>query len=227
MSQQAVVMEQIAMYMVALPCPPLPIKVKIENYNGFSDEDKVDEDKLVVCSSHDLLAGLIICAMHRNNHALNQTRKAKQIEITKQFIQNLIEKYKNETTVDADLFYQTCCTFTADYLQSFDDPGNPTGGVQFVPMDDVVIGDKVHKACCSWHVAQEILQRKNAEAQMLKKRNNGEPEEEDIENKSEPRKAEYFAGLSYRNLMVEQCNRLLMDEKVCSEFLSDCHQGRA
>jgi hypothetical protein len=211
------ILEQIAMYMVALPCPPLPVKVNIDNYSGFNTEDdKPDDEQLVICSSHDLLAGLIICAMHRNNARLNQTRKLRQIEITKTFIKDLIGKFQKREVVDAETFYSLCGTFTADYLQSFDDPQNPSSGILIVPMDDVEVGDKVHKACCSWHVAQEILQVKSAEKMQQEKQS-------DIENHktTEPRKIEYFNKLSYRNLILEQCQRLLNEEKMCSDFLTD------
>ena len=208
------ILEQIAMYMVALPCPPIPIKVNVENYSGFDDEeDKPDEKKEVICSSHDLLAGLIICAMHRNNVVLNQTRKLKQIQITKQFIQALIEKFHEQDDVDVDTFYKMCGTFTADYLQSFDDPQHPSQAIQIMGMDEVELGDKVHKSCCSWHVAQEILQIKNA------KHNSSTG---DLENQMvEPRKMDFFKSMTYSSLIKEQCVRLLKEDKMCSEFLNE------
>jgi len=208
------ILEQIAMYMVALPCPPLPIKVNVDNYSGFDEEEDIpNEKKEVICSSHDLLAGLIICAMHRNNISLNQIRKAKQIEITKKFIQGLIEKFHVEEDVDVDSFYNMCGTFTADYLESFDDPQHPSHGVHIMNMDEVQVGDKVHKSCCSWHVAQEILQMKNAKH----KASIG-----DVENQmAEPRKIDFFQSLTYRVLIKEQCLRLLKEDKMCSEFLND------
>ena len=135
-----VMMEQIAMYMTSLPCPPLPVKV----LDGGTEQMKV-------CSSHDLLAGLLISAMVRGNGVLNEQRKQKQMAITKKLVDQCMASNNNIN------MYDVCKEFTAEYIHAFDDAGTCTAAVQFLSMDEVVKGDKVHTATASWHAAQDIL----------------------------------------------------------------------
>ena len=117
---EPVVMEQISMYLVGLPCPPIPITLNISSFakrEETDDDDNGDEKERKVCSSHDMLAGLIVSAMHRNNQALNEVRMKKQMEITKNFLDQ-IEKLEES---DVGGMYSACQVFTAYYILSFDD----------------------------------------------------------------------------------------------------------
>lgn len=50
--------------------------------------------------------------------------------------------------------YNACSEFTAGYVCAF---MNLDVTVSFVPLDHVARGDSVHRACCSWHRAQEMI----------------------------------------------------------------------
>ena len=68
MESRVALMEQIAMYFAALPCPPMPILAARES-----------DGRLEPTNSHDLLAALLIQAMHVNNKELNEKRKKFQV----------------------------------------------------------------------------------------------------------------------------------------------------
>ena len=127
-------MEQLALYFTSLPCPPLPVRV-----SG------------ILTTSHDMLAGLLIAAMTRGNRALDETRKHKQISITRKLVSQC------EAATDATNVYEHCKEFTAEYVHAFDDAGTCTPTMCFLATDEVEKGDKVHSAICSWHAAQDIL----------------------------------------------------------------------
>lgn len=74
-------MEQVAMYMAALPCPPLPLIVR----QSLSE----DEDKECYKNSHDLIATLLLGAMGQGNEALNKQRKEKQLQLTETLLKKL------------------------------------------------------------------------------------------------------------------------------------------
>jgi hypothetical protein len=139
--EHAVIMEQVAMYMAALPCPPLPLIVK----QAISE----DEDKECYKNSHDLIATLLLGAMSQGNVALNKQRREKQQQLTETLLKKL---HASEGQVDR--VYNACSEFTAGYVCAF---MNLDVTVSFMPLDRVEQGDSVHKACCSWHKAQEII----------------------------------------------------------------------
>ena len=66
-----------------------------------------------------------------------------------------MEEEQRETK-KAEAIYSACQRFTAEYLLAFEDPGHSGPGIEFQRLDEVVIGDRVHKSCCSWHAAQDI-----------------------------------------------------------------------
>ena len=134
MSTDLSLREQIAMYLTALPCPPLPIRA------GEA-----------LTTSHDLLAALLVMAMQRSAHALNETRRARQIALTEALLDALLR-----SRGDARAAFLACCRFTAEYIYAFEDPGHPTPEIRFLDVDEVCTGDPAHRACCSWSAAQEI-----------------------------------------------------------------------
>lgn len=211
--QVPVIMEQVAMYMVALPCPPLPVLVSSASFKGNKEKEEDDDndeevEKWMVCSSHDLLAGLLICAMQRNDQTQNETRKKKQIELTQTFIDSILGKSVGKLSVDdniVDAMYTMCQSFTGEYIFSFDDPGNPCPAVRFMNIDDVAKGDKVHSACCSWHRGQAILHAKH------QKKETADSSTIDINNE--------YSTLSYRELIKKHCERIIQDGNLAQERL--------
>ena len=193
------VLEQIAMYMTALPCPPLPVKVTLTTAEG--------ETKRIGTSSHDLLAGLIVGAMSRANMERNKLRQKKQIELTDRLITALeLASAASATSAAssasatsaasaasaasvasvASVAYDACKRFTAEYILAFDDDASGAS-MQFLDMDDVEKGGKVHRAACSWHAAQDIQH-----AAPDKRRN-----------------AEHFANMTYQELIAEHVARVV------------------
>jgi hypothetical protein len=192
-------LERIAMYMVSLPCPPLPILVDIDQLknkkiSGKPVEDSDDEEERmaaneVVCSSHDILAGLILWAMERNDGKLNKLRETQQINITKRFL-DLLDTLDIK---DVDGMYKACQDFTAEYILCFEDSSHPTPSIRLLPISSVERKDKVHKSCCSWHAAQDIMHNKHNPTQ---------------HDKAEKRTAETFSNFTYKELIQEHCCRV-------------------
>ena len=188
------VMEQIAMYMVGLPCPPVPLSVDVTKFlkkGGVFTGEEISKRK--ICSSHDILAGLILGAMKRNDPNLNSIRKQKQTTITKKFLDTL----DTLDEADVDGMYRECQTFTAEYLMAFDDPSQPNPSFQIHPMEDAIKGDNVHGSSCSWSSGQDILFETDP-----KKR----------------RTANQFKLLSYRDIIQIHCSRV---KSTFSPFSND------
>ncbi len=164
-SQHNIIMEQVAMYMAALPCPPMPLLVNDivacnnnnrKNSNEEEDEDedqgRKEEEKTSspkYCNSHDFIASMLLNAMALDDKKLNEQRKIKQMELTDKLLQQL-------KAGDPGKAYTYFSEFTAGYICAF---ANIDVGVTFLPMDDVKNGDAVHRACCSWNRAQSIILR--------------------------------------------------------------------
>lgn len=181
---EVAVMEQIAIYMTALPCPPLPIIIIVAG------------GQRKITTSHDVLAGLLYAAMHRSSPALNEQRRKKQLDITDRIISELevigarLRSDDNNntaaTTTSSEAAYEACQKFTAEYILAFDDVGYATPSVMFVPMKDVPQHSSVHSAACSWHAAQEIMHAP----------------------KPKRRTAEEFRKMDYPTLIVEHLLRV-------------------
>ena len=164
------------MYMTALPCPPLPVNVTMTTPDG--------ETKRIGTSSHDLLAGLLVGAMSRANVKRNKLRQKRQIELTDRLITAL--ELASSAASTASSAYDACRRFTAEYILAFDDDASGAT-LQFLDMDDVEKGGKVHRAACSWHAAQDIQH-----AAPDKRRN-----------------ADHFAKMTYRELIAEHVARVI------------------
>jgi hypothetical protein len=142
--KKPILWEQIAMYLTALPCPPLPLYA-----NTRCSTTETDEEEEVLTTSHDVLAALLLAAMRRDERTLNERRKQRQITLTEALLEKLAA-----AGGDSRAAFQACCHFTAEYMDAFGD--RPGGMVRFMDMDAVTKGDAAHRACCSWTAAQEI-----------------------------------------------------------------------
>ena len=190
---EAVLMEQVAMYMAALPCPPLPLIVHQEM------ED--DLPKECYKNSHDLIASLLILAMQCGDAKLNEKRREKQTELTNKLLQKL--KNCNNNT---NLAYEACSEFTAGYICAF---ANINVSVNFMPLHYVNQNDFVHKACCSWHKAQEVILYRSLH------QHNDEDKKEEVQKCINKILGTDFSGLSYTQLIErhylrfsEECQQL-------------------
>ena len=178
------VMEQIAMYLVGLPCPPIPLSVDVTKFlkkGGVFTGEEVSNRK--ICSSHDILAGLIVVAMKRGDKNLNAIRQKKQTTINETFLDTLDALDES----DVDSMYKECQKFTAEYLLAFDDPSQPNPSFQLHPMEDVKKGDNVHHSSSSWSSGQDILFEPNTQKR---------------------RTADQFKLLSYRDIIQIHCSRV-------------------
>lgn len=177
--------EQIAMYLTALPCPPLPVRVSTQG----------GEQQLT--TSHDLLAGLLILAMQRNNQTLNKRRLTEQKRLIEELIAQLDRlahqtKTKDvgdehKTRAEAQL-YQLFVRFTSSFIYAFHDTSEAPR-IDFVawPCDDCVDkGSKLHAAACSYSAAQDIIY---------------------MDNPNQRRKAQDFASMTYGELLSHHLDR--------------------
>jgi hypothetical protein len=175
MGQRENVYEMIAMYLTALPVPPLPVWVRmtakgkkkfdILNEDGSvavhqqeqdeEDEDGVAEEKLA--SSHDLLAGLLVAAMSRDRADLNHARMERQQALVGEFIASL-----DAMKGDVAAYYAACVRFTGGFVHAFCDAQQATPQVRFGELEQVALGDKVQVACAHWMSAQDIVHEEDA-----------------------------------------------------------------
>ena len=145
------VLEQIAMYLTALPAPPLPIL----------PDNTVTEQRHA--SSHDILAGLLVVAMQRRRPDLDAARKAQQLQIIQTLISTLdaepVPSTPEEEAGFRERALQAYRRFTADFIEAFTDGGGPA--VRFAPLDEVTRESKVHRCCGSYMAAQDILHQQD------------------------------------------------------------------
>ena len=145
------VLEQIAMYLTALPAPPLPM---------FSDTVAKEERH---ASSHDILAGLLVIAMQRRRPDLDAARKAQQLRIIQTLISTLdaepVPSTPEEEVGFRERALQAYRRFTADFIEAFTDGGGPA--VRFAPLAEVTRESKVHRGCGSYMAAQDILHQQD------------------------------------------------------------------
>ena len=148
-SKQAIIMEQVAMYMAALPCPPMPLMVSdVVLCEPVDKGEKKSEAKY--CNSHDFIASMLLNAMFLGDIKLNEQRKIKQVELT----DKLLRQMATDESVSVEKAYNHFSEFTAGYICAF---ANIDVGVTFLPLDEVKNNDNVHRACCSWNRAQGII----------------------------------------------------------------------
>jgi hypothetical protein len=155
MGQRENVYEMIAMYLTALPVPPLPVWVRMKGV----DEENTEEEKEGYTSSHDLLAGLLLGAMYRNRADLNRERMQRQEAALSEFAGKLNAQLAGrapEVSV-AQALFEACVAFTGGFVMAFCDTHETTPQVRFGEMDDVAPSDRIHSACVHWMVAQDIL----------------------------------------------------------------------
>ena len=137
--------EQVAMYFASLPCPPLPVLA----VRDCPDTDDELNGAPVICSSHDLLAEMLLHAMYKDNQLLNAKRKVFQVDVTRR----LMDAIRAKPPPGPERTYFLLQQYTADYISSF---AMQPRGVHFAAMADVPRGHAVHKALCSWSAAQDI-----------------------------------------------------------------------
>jgi hypothetical protein len=164
MSEQKrmIIWEQLALYLTAMPCPPMPLlvsEVSLKNNTKGAASSSTDT-AAHNANSHDLIAALVLMAMDRGNKELNAQRQVKQLALNETLIRALEALPPDDNGEGA---FAACQQFVGGYtdIHAFDDPGQPTPSVRLTGLDTVKRGDKVHSACCSWSAAQDIQHEAN------------------------------------------------------------------
>ncbi len=208
MQQRQIIWEQLALYVTAMPCPPLPVMVMLRGEEGAA-ATTTTEGGYKYASSHDLIAGLVVMAMQRGRRDLNEVRKQKQIALTEALLCAL-EALPAED--DGSAAYVACQQFVGGYIHAFDDPGEATPSVRLVELDRVEKGDRVHSACCSWSAAQAkthssfkfIIIRPNTDTPHWHTQ-----EIQHVAEVAKRRTAVDFASFSFRALLQEHARRVV------------------
>ena len=143
MGQRENVYEMVAMYITALPAPPLPVWVRMKRTSSSTEGEEGG-----YTSSHDLLAGLLVAAMLRDRPDLNRKRMARQ--------KALLDELDAALRSGAPAPFEAYVRFTGQFLLAFGD-NEQAPQVRFGALDDVAGGDKLHAACAHWMAAQDIL----------------------------------------------------------------------
>ena len=114
MGQRENVYEMVAMYITALPVPPLPVWVRLQRASSEAVDDGYT-------SSHDLLAGLVVASMLRDRPDLNRRRMAKQTALLDE-----LDAALRQPTPKA---FEAYVRFTGQFLLAFgDDERAPSRG---------------------------------------------------------------------------------------------------
>jgi hypothetical protein len=144
---QHIIDSHVALVLVTLPLPPLPVVVS-----------KGDNCECATCSSHDLHAVMLRTQMHMlHTEAFSDTEHMKRMEAKNDAITCLYKGIKDtlqkhETLDDAataECYTHLCSAFrayTSGYAHSCRD-------IRILPISDVVCGDSVHRQACAYVAA--------------------------------------------------------------------------
>jgi hypothetical protein len=159
MGQRENVYEMVAMYITALPVPPLPVWVRLRKTttkkNAEAEEE--EEEKEGYTSSHDLLAGLVVASMLRDRPDLNRKRMAQQQALLDELDASLRGGGGGASSSSWDAYVR----FTGQFLLAFGDDARAPQA-RFGESDAVVAsGDRLHVACTHWMASQDILHERD------------------------------------------------------------------
>ena len=148
MGQRENVYEMVAMYITALPVPPLPVWVRVRR----GEEEEEEEG---YTSSHDLLAGLVVGAMLRDRPDLNRERMAKQKALLDALDAALRRPHSSKNAWE-----EAYVRFTGQFVLAFGDDARAPQ-TRFGGIDTVERGDRLHQACAHWMASQDILHQRD------------------------------------------------------------------
>lgn len=139
------------MVLVALPYPPLPVRVGKVAANEF----KIEGDSVV--STHDLLAQLINACVAKNDQLFNKEREKKQRMVLQEFLHRL--GCGGFDWTDPKVLFQFYCEFNYKHIATYfqTDKGEKFPEVNFMPFEYMSIGDKHHAKLCEYFKAQGVL----------------------------------------------------------------------
>lgn len=137
--------EMRAMYLGALPYPPLPVQVgKVEDMQLAGE---------TVTTTHSLIAKCLQECAHINNKEENKKRKVRQTSVLQQFLKRLADVGFLQEGED---LYRLYCEFSYKHIATYFPEGHPLD-IRFMPMDYMSVGDKTHEKLVEYFKAQCIL----------------------------------------------------------------------
>lgn len=134
----------VAMVLVSLPLPPLPVVV-------VKGEDKEEG----VCSSHDLHAVMLRTHLHMTyTNAYSDKDKMTHMEIKTKVIEDLCAKLRATLMNNPDgggkrvkECYDQLCVAFREYASEY---AHKCRDLRILPLHDVVSGDTVHRQMCAY-----------------------------------------------------------------------------
>ena len=137
------------MILCALPYPPLPVKV------GKVAEDALVVEGETVTTTHALLAQCMNACVMKGDSAMNQERQERQKRVLQEFLFKLAQV---GFLLNGEELYRFYCEFSYKHLATYFKEGEPLD-VQFLPLEYISVGDKVHKKMVEYFDGQSILFR--------------------------------------------------------------------
>jgi hypothetical protein len=137
-----------AMYLCALPYPPLPVIV-----NRIEDGTCMLSGVEAVTTTHALIAQCINTCAIRNDDKLNFERKARQQKIFSEFLHGLADK---AFFWDDHRLYDFYCEYNHKHICTFFNE-NDKPDVRFKPWDYMVKGDESHQKLVEYFNGQGII----------------------------------------------------------------------
>lgn len=158
----------VALVLVSLPLPPLPVAVS-----------KGDDSACATCSSHDLHAVMLRTQVHMlHTHAFSDLDQMKNMEVKHEAISCLYQSIGNtmqkqqtpDDATTAECYTHLCAAFRA-YTSAY---AHSCRDVRILPLGDVVRGDIVHNQACAYVAAvmdtnDEISNRSLSYTSLLQK----------------------------------------------------------
>jgi hypothetical protein len=137
-----------AMYLVALPYPPLPCAVaSVEADSQVAGAD-------VVTTTHTIISECLQQAMGRNDPAANLDRMKRQQATLQRFLHDMAHR---GFQADAATLYELYATHTRAHVDTFFPEGARYEGMRILPHGHTCAGDRSHAKLCEYLAGQSVL----------------------------------------------------------------------
>lgn len=136
-----------AMFLAALPFPPMPVRV------GKKMEDAMMVEYQKTATSHALFAQMVNVCAQKNDAKFNAERQQRQRRVLANFLLRLEEI---GFLLDGEKLYDLYREFTYKHLCTYFAEGEHID-VQFEPLDSITVGDECHKIMVEYYHAQGVI----------------------------------------------------------------------
>lgn len=140
--------EMRAMYLVALPYPPLPCAVT------SVDPDSQVAGPEVVTTTHTIFSECVKQSMARNDPAANEARMRRQQATLQQFLHDMAHR---GFQADAETLYGIYAQYTTLHVATYFPDGARYEGVRILPYGHMCAGDRAHAKLCEYLGGQSVL----------------------------------------------------------------------